>query len=179
MKTLLFISLLANAWCGYKICKRHKLDVQFINLLTKLRNRLRQHLRIKVIKLLIEPIKPQTFQSSKQSQPNSDTQPMSTPKEVIDVLDMIIRDRGYTSGGGVLIDDLITFLKCVDGVSIDSQQRKRVVNTAIALNGTLLYEDIIHRIPQAQEKIIEALDSFDIEVGRKDGRAKEYLKFIR
>lgn len=80
---------------------------------------------------------------------------------------------------GVIWDDLETMADLATGKQVGYQGRKTSVDTAFKLCNTDFFEQLITRIPRAQERILLALDQIEDSSPYESVRNEAYRKFIR
>lgn len=92
----------------------------------------------------------------------------------------ISRARMMDQGdSGVLWDDLETMADLATGKEVGDEGRKTSVETAFRLCNTDFFEQLITRIPRAQERILLALDRIEDCSPYESVRNEAYRKFIR
>ncbi|MBF0650868.1 hypothetical protein IR083_18790 [Dysgonomonas sp. GY75] len=92
----------------------------------------------------------------------------------------ISRSRKMDQGdSGVMWDDLETMANLATGKEVGDEGRKISVETAFKLCNTDLFEQLITRIPRAQERILLALDRIEDSSPYESVRNEAYRKFIR
>lgn len=92
----------------------------------------------------------------------------------------ISRARMMDQGdSGVLWDDLETMADLATGKEVGDEGRKTSVETAFRLCNTDFFEQLITRIPRAQERILLALDRIEDSSPYESVRNEAYRKFIR
>lgn len=80
---------------------------------------------------------------------------------------------------GVMWDDLETMADLATGKEVGYEGRKTSVETAFKLCNTDFFEQLITRIPRAQERILLALDRIEDSSPYESVRNEAYRKFIR
>lgn len=80
---------------------------------------------------------------------------------------------------GVMWDDLETMADLATGKEVGYEGRKTSVETAFKLCDTDFFEQLITRIPRAQERILLALDRIEDSSPYESVRNEAYRKFIR
>ena len=92
----------------------------------------------------------------------------------------ISRARMMDQGdSGVIWDDLETMANLATGKEVGDEGRKISVETAFKLCNTDFFEQLITRIPRAQERILLALDRIEDSSPYESVRNEAYRKFIR
>lgn len=92
----------------------------------------------------------------------------------------ISRARMMDQGdSGVMWDDLETMADLATGKEVGYEGRKTSVETAFKLCNTDFFEQLITRIPRAQERILLALDRIEDSSPYESVRNEAYRKFIR
>ena len=92
----------------------------------------------------------------------------------------ISRARMMDQGdSGVIWDDLETMANLATGKEVGYEGRKTSVETAFRLCNTDFFEQLITRIPRAQERILLALDRIEDSSPYESVRNEAYRKFIR
>ena len=92
----------------------------------------------------------------------------------------ISRARMMDQGdSGVMWDDLETMADLATGKEVGYEDRKTSVETAFKLCNTDFFEQLITRIPRAQERILLALDRIEDSSPYESVRNEAYRKFIR
>jgi hypothetical protein len=92
----------------------------------------------------------------------------------------ISRARMMDQGdSGVIWDDLETMANLATGKEVGDEGRKISVETAFKLCNTDLFEQLITRIPRAQERILLALDRIEDNSPYESVKNEVYRKFIR
>lgn len=95
-------------------------------------------------------------------------------------LSTISRARMMDQGdSGVIWDDLETMANLATGKEVGDEGRKISVETAFKLCNTDFFEQLITRIPRAQERILLALDRIEDSNPYESVRNEAYRKFIR
>ena len=92
----------------------------------------------------------------------------------------ISRARMMDQGdSGVIWDDLETMGELATGKEIGDEGKKTSVETAFKLCNTEFFEQLITRIPRAQERILLALDKVEGNSPYESVKNEAYRKFIR
>ncbi|GAB6120222.1 hypothetical protein [Dysgonomonas termitidis] len=92
----------------------------------------------------------------------------------------ISRARMLDQGdSGVMWDDLETMADLATGKEVGYEGKKTSVETAFKLCNTDFFEQLITRIPRAQERILLALDRIEDSSPYESVRNEAYRKFIR
>ncbi|MFT4222321.1 hypothetical protein [Dysgonomonas sp.] len=92
----------------------------------------------------------------------------------------ISRARMMDQGdSGVIWDDLETMADLATGKEVGYEGRKTSVETAFKLCNTDFFEQLITRIPRAQERILLALDRIEDNSPYGSVKNETYRKFIR
>lgn len=92
----------------------------------------------------------------------------------------ISRARMMDQGdSGVIWDDLETMGELATGKEVGDEGRKTSLETAFKLCNTDFFEQLITRIPRAQERILLALDKIEGGTPYESVKNEAYRKFIR
>ncbi|QIK52882.1 hypothetical protein G7051_00380 [Dysgonomonas sp. HDW5B] len=92
----------------------------------------------------------------------------------------ICRARMMDQGdSGVMWDDLETMADLATGKEVGDKGKRTSVETAFKLCNTEFFEQLITRIPRAQERILLALDRIEGSNPYESVRNEAYRKFIR
>lgn len=92
----------------------------------------------------------------------------------------ISRARMMDQGdSGVMWDDLETMADLATGKEVGEEGKKTSVETAFRLCNTEFFEQLITRIPRAQERILLALDKVEGNTPYESVKNEAYRKFIR
>lgn len=92
----------------------------------------------------------------------------------------ISRARKMDQGdSGVMWDDLETMADLSTGKEVGDEGRKISLETAFKLCNTDFFEQLITRIPRAQERILLALDKIEGNTPYESVKNEAYRKFIR
>lgn len=92
----------------------------------------------------------------------------------------ISRARQMDQGdSGVMWDDLETMADLATGKEVGDEGKRTSVETAFKLCNTEFFEQLINRIPRAQERILLALDRIEGSNPYESVKNESYRKFIR
>jgi hypothetical protein len=92
----------------------------------------------------------------------------------------ISRARMMDQGdSGVMWDDLETMANLATGKEVGDEGKRTSVETAFKLCNTEFFEQLINRIPRAQERILLALDRIEGNNPYESVKNEAYRKFIR
>ncbi|MDR1502977.1 MAG: hypothetical protein LBT43_11055 [Prevotella sp.] len=92
----------------------------------------------------------------------------------------ICRARMMDQGdSGVMWDDLETMADLATGKEVGEEGKRTSVETAFRLCNTEFFEQLITRIPRAQERILLALDKVEGNTPYESVKNEAYRKFIR
>lgn len=92
----------------------------------------------------------------------------------------ISRARQMSHGdSGTPCDELEKLLHLVTGKSINREVKKAAVKTAFELSNTFLLQDIITKIPYAQERILLAFEQAEGDAPYDSIKNEEFRKFVR
>lgn len=93
----------------------------------------------------------------------------------------IARERNIRFGSsGVLADDLLNMLQLAGGNPVDYSRQVSAVTTAFNVCDTFLFEEVIAKVPHAQERILLAFDQLEGRDPSGDiNKEQGYCKFVR
>ncbi len=97
------------------------------------------------------------------------------------IISVIARERNMNCGNsGVTVDDLLNMLQLAGGNPVNLSTQESAVETAFMVCNTVLFEQIIAKVPNAQERILFAFDQLEGRVPYDNASNEEgYRKFIR
>lgn len=82
-------------------------------------------------------------------------------------------------GGGIPIQDIERFGSLVTGKTLDRETKKEALKAAFELCDTDMFQQIITRMPGAQERILLAFEQIEGDAPYDSVKNEEYRKFIR
>ncbi|MDR2497411.1 MAG: hypothetical protein LBD21_09835 [Tannerellaceae bacterium] len=92
----------------------------------------------------------------------------------------ISRARQMDSGNtGVFFEEIADMIHLATNKPIDQKEKESAVNAAFKLCDTVLFKDIITKVPRAQERILVAFDQLEGRVPYDSVINEEFRKFIR
>lgn len=95
-------------------------------------------------------------------------------------INAIARAKRMDQGdSGIVYDEFEKLAHLVTGKSIDSEEKNIAIKTAFKLSDTVLLQDIITKMPKAQERILLAFEQAEGNAPYDSIKNEEYRKFIR
>lgn len=80
---------------------------------------------------------------------------------------------------GIIYDEFEKLGHLITGKSVNSEEKRVAIKTAFRLNNTVLLQDIITKMPNAQERILLAFEQAEENAPYDSIKNEEYRKFIR
>jgi hypothetical protein len=92
----------------------------------------------------------------------------------------ISRARQMDSGNtGVFLEEIVDMIHLATNEPIAPKEKESAVNAAFKLCDTVLFKDIITKVPRAQERILVAFDQLEGRAPYDSVINEEFRKFIR
>ncbi len=92
----------------------------------------------------------------------------------------ISRARQMDQGdSGLVYDEFEKLAQLVTGKSVDSEDKNIAVKVAFKLSNTVVLQDIITKMPQAQERLLLAFEQAEGNAPYDSVKNEEFRKFIR
>ena len=85
-------------------------------------------------------------------------------------------DSGNT---GVFLEEIVDMIHLATNEPIAPKEKESAVNAAFKLCDTVLFKDIITKVPRAQERILVAFDQLEGRAPYDSVINEEFRKFIR
>ena len=80
---------------------------------------------------------------------------------------------------GVPYEELEKLVHLIAGKSVGNEEKRVAVKTAFKLSDTILLQDIITKMPKAQERILLAFEQSEGDAPYDSVKNEEFRKFIR